>query len=117
MGNNNELGDGGLRIKANMPNSAITIGNLGRYMNGSEIMGRCFLGSGSQILGAITVQNCTLGAGDSYSDLNPDSRGGLLKGFGLARNLEIRQGQVINGQGTFEQSAVELQSFYHPKNV
>lgn len=114
IGSNNEFGDGGLRIKANMPDAIIRVGDMGRYMNGPEIMGKCTLGSGSQILGAITVQNCSLDDGESYHNPNPDLRGGLLKGFGLARNLKVKQGEVINGKGSFEQVNIERQAGYHP---
>jgi hypothetical protein len=114
IGSDNEFGDGGLRIKANMPDSFISVGNEGRYMNGPEIMGKCVLGSGTQILGAITVQHCILAEGESYRNSNPDLRGGLLKGYGLARNLEVKQGEVINGHGSFEQTRIERQAGYHP---
>lgn len=117
VGDSNEFGSGGLQIKANMPTSSIQIGNNGRYMNGAEIMGQCVLGSGSQILGAISVQNCTLEAGESYKGSQPETRAALLKGFGLARNLTVKQGEVINGQGKFEQSAIEQQAAYHPKKI
>jgi carbonic anhydrase/acetyltransferase-like protein (isoleucine patch superfamily) len=114
IGNNNEFGDGGLRLKANMVGATITIGDFGRYTNGAEIMGKCVLGSGSQILGQITVQNCNLGSGEGYKGSDPDLRGGLLKGFGLARSLDVKQGEVINGQGTFAQANIERQASYHP---
>lgn len=117
IGDGNEFGDGGVSIKANMPDSFIEIGSRGRYMNGPEIMGRCTLESGSQIIGTIRVQNCRLGAGDSYREPDPDTRAGLLKGFGVARNLTVLQGEVINGQGTFEQSGVERQVAYHPRKA
>jgi acetyltransferase-like isoleucine patch superfamily enzyme len=115
VGSFNELGDGGLRIKANEAQSVITLGDHGRYMSGALITGRCTLESGSQVLGNITVQNCTLEAGDSYKDDDPDKRAGVLKGFGVARNLLVRQGEVINGRGSFEQSQIERQVVYHPK--
>ena len=118
IGNNNEFGDGGLRLKANIAGASITIGDFGRYTNGAEIIGKCVLGSGSQILGQITVQNCTLGSGESFKGSDPDLRGGLLKGFGLARNLDVKQGEVINGQGTFAQTSIERQASYHsPKKT
>jgi hypothetical protein len=117
IGDGNEFGDGGVSIKANMIESLIAIGNNGRYMHGPEIMGNCRLDSGTQIIGPIRVQNCNLGAGDSYKEPDPETRGGLLKGFGVARNLTVHQGEVINGQGNFEQSRVEQQSTYHPKKV
>jgi NDP-sugar pyrophosphorylase family protein len=114
IGDGNEFGDGGLRLKANMTGASIVIGDGGRYTNGAEVMGKCVLGSGSQILGQIIVQSCNLGAGDGYKGSDPDLRGGLLKGFGLARNLDVKQGEVINGQGTFAQTNIERQANYHP---
>lgn len=117
IGDDNQFGDGGIRIKANLPEALIQIGSNGRYMNGAEIMGRCRLGSGSQIIGNITVQNCDLGDGDSYKDPNPETRAGLLKGFGLARNLQVRRGEVISGQGSFDQAQIEQQAAYHPKKT
>ena len=117
IGDGNELGSGGLQIKANRPDAAIEIGDQGRYMNAAEIMGRCLLGSGSQILGPITVQNCHLQAGDSYKGTQPETRAGLLKGFGLARNLTVKRGEVINGQGNFSDCPVEQQAAYHPKQA
>lgn len=115
IGNNNIFGDGGVRIKANRPDAHIVFGDLGRYMNNPEMMGQCRFGNGTQILGAITVQNCVLGAGESYTHTDPDARGGLLKGYGLARNLTVEQGAVINGRGDFQQSQIERQASYHPK--
>ena len=116
IGSRNELGDGGLRIKANTPDVLIMIADNGRYRNNAEITGRCTFGSGTQVLGAIAVLNCTLGAGDSYRDPDPEQRGGVLKGFGNARNLTVPRGQVINGLGIFSQSALESQLVYHPRN-
>lgn len=115
IGHDNEFGDGGLRLKANSPNTLIVIGDSGRYTNNAAIVGPCVLGSGSQVLGPINVQNCDLEAGDSYRGDDPDTRAGVLKGFGQARNLTVKQGEVINGRGLFEQTNVERQIVYHPK--
>jgi hypothetical protein len=115
VGDENQFGDGGVRVKTHLADSLIEIGSRGRYMSGAEISGTCHLGSGTQVLGAISVQNCRLGAGDSFKDPNPETRGGVLKGFGIARNLTVLQGQVINGQGTFEQNRIQQQIVYHPK--
>lgn len=115
IGSHNELGDGGLRIRANEPQAAITMGDDGRYSGGAAILGRNTLGSGSQVLGSITVQNCTLESGDSYKNDDPDRRAGVLKGFGIARSLVVKQGEVINGRGSFEQSQIQRQTVYHPK--
>ena len=63
IGNGSEFGTGGCTIKANMPDAALTIGDGGRYCDGASIMGRTSLGNGSQVLGNITVQGCSLAAG------------------------------------------------------
>ena len=117
IGNNNDFGPSGLTIKANFPDAVITVGDGGRYSDGASIMGRSTLGSGSQVLGNITVQSCVLGEGASFTELDPDKRGAVLKGMGLARNLTLTAGQVINGLGDFSKAPIEQQSFYHPKKV
>ncbi|MCA9888208.1 MAG: hypothetical protein KC546_07540 [Anaerolineae bacterium] len=113
IGNNNIIGDGGIRIKANIDGAHIKIEDDGRYVNNPEIMGTCHFGNGCQILGNITVQNCVLAGGGSFKSKDPDLRGALLKGYGLARNLHLEQGQVINGRGHFSDDLIELQSAYH----
>lgn len=76
IGDANQFGDGGLTIKANTPGSSITIGNGGRYLLGAQILSHStVLGKGSQILGAITVQDCILTAGADYRNPDPDLRG------------------------------------------
>lgn len=115
IGSGNRFGDGGVRIKA-LPGEQIEIGDGGRYMSGAEITGTCTLGSGTQILGVISVRNCILGAGETFEHPDPDLRGGVLKGFGQARGLRLNQGEVINGRGDFAQSAIERQTVYHPRN-
>jgi hypothetical protein len=116
IGDDNEFGDGGLRLKAILPDTSILIGSYGRYNNNAAVMSPCILGSGSQILGPINLQNCNLGAGESYKHDDPDQRAGVLKGFGQARNLKVKQGEVINGQGTFDQAKIERQLVYHPRS-
>ena len=73
------------------------------------------LGTGSQVIGPIRVQNCHLGEGDDHTAPDPDTRGGVLKGYGLARGLAVPQGHVIAGNGTFNLEEMKRQSFYHPK--
>lgn len=110
----NEFGPAGLTIKANVPEVAIAIGSHGRFCDGASIMGASSLGSGSQILGAITVQGCILAEGGSSTEPNPDKRAAVLKGFGLARGLTLSTGQVVNGHGNFSDSPIETQRSYHP---
>lgn len=115
IGNQNRFGDGGVRIKTTQPTETVTIRHQGRYLNGAQIIGNCRLGSGSQILGPITVENCTLMDGGSSAEPDPDRRAGVLKGFGRAQNITVHQGEVINGQGAFDPSQIERQVVYHPK--
>lgn len=116
IGNYNQFGDGGISLKANMPNSQITIEDNGRYVNGIQILGRTTLGSGSQIIGGIiTVQNCVLESGETYQHENPDLRAGVLKGYGLARDIVVGRGKVLNGMGAFASDDIQDQSFFHPK--
>ncbi|MCO7263680.1 hypothetical protein [Dickeya zeae] len=114
VGSENQFGEGGVTIKANRISSSIEIGCYGRYLGGASIFGTCLLESGSQVLGQITVDSCHLQHGGSWREPNPDNRAGLLKGYGVARNLTVGKGRVINGAGSFDESMLELQSSYHP---
>ena len=114
IGSENQFGEGGISIKANRAGSRIEIGDQGRYLGGASVFGVTQLQSGSQILGHITVDNCTLESGGSWHEPSSDKRGGLLKGFGIAKNLTIPVGKVINGAGSFNANLIEWQSVYHP---
>lgn len=115
IGSGNEFGPAGLTIKANMPDASIVIGNTGRYCDGASIMGKTNLGSGSQVLGNITIQSCILAGGGTHQEPDPDKRAAVLKGFGLARGITLEEGRVINGAGKFADAPVEWQHDYHPK--
>ncbi len=115
IGDGNQFGEGGFVARANRAGARIQIGNGGRYLGGAAVYGETDLGSGSQLLGMISVDGCRLGPGGSYKDLEPDKRGGLLKGIGTARNLVVGTGEVIAGNGTFSASDLKPQSFFHPK--
>ncbi|MEZ0172622.1 AraC family transcriptional regulator [Microvirga sp. TS319] len=116
IGDGNLFGEGGgLTAKANRPGARIAIGDHGRYQGGASVFGETTLGSGSQLLGAITVDTCSLAAGGSFRDPDPDCRGALLKGHGTARNLRLGAGQVIAGSGIFRMEDAKPQSFFHPK--
>ncbi len=115
IGSSNEFGSGGCTIKANLPDAQIVIGDGGRYSDGASIMGKTTLGSGSQVLGNITVQGCSLAAGGTYQTPDPDDRAAVLKGFGLARGITLDKGQVVNGAGNFANAPMEWQHDYHPK--
>lgn len=110
----NEFGPAGFTLRANTPDAHIEIGNGGRYCDGASIMGKTTLGSGSQVIGIVTVQNCTLGEGGTSKEPNPDKRGAVLKGFGRARGIDLATGEVINGNGDFTTAPIEMQRSYHP---
>jgi hypothetical protein len=114
VGSQNQFGEGGFTAKADRPGAAIEIGDHGRYVGGAAVYGAAQLGSGSQILGAIAVQDCWLAAGGSFAELDPDARGAVLKGVGRARGLTLARGEVIQGNGVFDAKDIKWQSFYHP---
>lgn len=115
IGSSNQFGEGGFTAKTNRPETCIKIANSGRYLNGAAVFGTSALGTGSQILGAITVDSCCLESGESFMDADPDRRAGLLKGFGVARNLTVPAGQVILGAGLFSISDIRSQNDFHPE--
>lgn len=115
VGSGNRFGEGGLVLDADRPGELIAIGDHGRYRYGAVIRGRASLGSGSQVLGPVIVEDCELGAGGDFTEPDPDRRGGVLKGVGPARDLRVPQGHVIAAYGPFDQAAMQPQSFFHPK--
>ena len=115
IGSRNQFGEGGFTAKANRPGASITIGDNGRYLNGASVFGQTDLGSGSQLLGQISVDSCKLAAGGTFLEPDPDRRAGLLKGSGVARNLTVPVGHVIVGAGAFSASDLQPQSKFHPK--
>jgi acetyltransferase-like isoleucine patch superfamily enzyme len=110
----NEFMIGGCTVRANVPDAFIEIGSGGRYGGGVNILANASLGSGSQIFGYVTVQNCKLDGGGTFREPEPNRRGAVLKGFGTARNIHLGVGQVINGTGDFSTAPVEEQQAYHP---
>ena len=115
IGNANEIGEGGFSARANRAGSAILIGSNGRYQGNASVFGESTLGTGTQILGQIMVNNCSLGAGADYKSSDPALRGGLLKGYGSAQNIYVPQGQVISGWGEFRADMLLSQTTFHPK--
>ncbi len=111
----NDFGYGGICIKCNINKGKMLFGGYCRIEGRINIFGNCNFGQGSQILGTISVYNCTLGEGGDYNDPDPNKRAGLIKGIGTARNLNVGMGMVINGFGDFDQSKIEPQINYHKK--
>jgi carbonic anhydrase/acetyltransferase-like protein (isoleucine patch superfamily) len=109
------LGPGGVQLKANRPGAVLEIGDDVRILNGAEVIAPGVIGSGAQVLGAITVIGCELGAGTPFTGDDPDERGAVLKGVGRAAGLRLAAGDVVNGLGDFSLAPVERQLAYHPK--
>lgn len=115
IGDQCELGPGVVQVKANQPQSDIKLGNGVRLLNGCELTGRSELGDGCQIIGPVQAQSVRLGGGlGGYAWPNPDERGALLKGTGLARDLVLKRGEVASCQPSFADVEVFRQSHFHP---
>jgi hypothetical protein len=110
-----EIGEeGGFTLKAD-PGSEITVGDGARLLGGGSLTLSNRIGRGAQILGPIRCQNCILADGGTWRDPEPDRRGGVLKGSGVARNLDVPQGHVIQAFGLFAETEMRRQSFFHPE--
>lgn len=116
VGSETEIGEeGGFTIKADHPGCVIEIGNDARLLGGGSLALGNSIGDGAQVLGPIRMQNCRLQAGGSHRDPDPDQRGGVLKGSGVARGLTVPTGMVIQAFGVFSEAPLRPQSFFHPK--
>jgi carbonic anhydrase/acetyltransferase-like protein (isoleucine patch superfamily) len=110
-----EIGEeGGFTIEADM-GEIIAIGDGACLLGGGSLNLSNRIGRGAQILGPIRCQNCALGDGGTYRDSEPDERGGVLKGSGVARHVEVPQGHVIQAFGLFAEADMRRQSYFHPK--
>jgi hypothetical protein len=115
VGSDAEIGEeGGFTIKAES-GDAIEIGNGARLLGGGSLTRSNRLGRGAQVIGPIRCQDCRLGDGGTYRDPEPDERGGVLKGSGVARRLDVPQGHVIQAFGLFADGVMRRQSYFHPK--
>jgi carbonic anhydrase/acetyltransferase-like protein (isoleucine patch superfamily) len=113
IGRDVEIGEeGGFTIKAECAD--IMIGKLARLLGGGSMTGGTVIGDGAQVLGPIRMQRCTLGTGGSYREADPDRRGGVLKGSGVARGITVPQGHVIQAFGLFDEAPIRRQSYFHP---
>jgi hypothetical protein len=115
IGAGSVIGEGGAQVKANRPDARIEIGDRTRLVGGADIMGITTIGTGCQVIGAIMAQSVRLGGGQDWTHPDPDQRGAVLKGHGLARGLHLGSGEVVNGAGDFSQAPVERQAAYHPR--
>jgi len=104
-----------ISIKSNMSTAMITVWNNGRYINQVlQVLWKTNLWDWSQIIGAITAQNCILDAGEDFQNPDPDKRWWLLKWYWVARNLQIPLGQWLEGFGSFGLEGIFFQSQNHP---
>ncbi|HEY3003588.1 MAG TPA: hypothetical protein VGJ44_14675 [Kribbellaceae bacterium] len=111
-----QLGPGGAQVKANQAGARIRLGDGVRLVNGAEVVGTSDLGDGSLVLGPVSAQSVRLGGGLGGNDWpEPDERGAVLKGSGLARGIELERGQVLNLTPSFADAPVEWQSAYHSR--
>ncbi|MFD7256424.1 hypothetical protein [Streptomyces sp. NPDC059874] len=117
IGDGCTFGPGGVQFKANRPGIELSVGDRVRVLNGAEVVGSTTLGTGSQIIGAVAAQGVHLAAGDDFQGPDPDARGAVLKGFGLARGTRLGTGDVVNGSGDFASAPVERQLAYHPRTT
>jgi len=115
IGSGNQFGEGGFSCVSNRAGSEIHIGDEGRYLHGAAVYGRTTLGNGSQVIGGIVVDSCSLEAGEAHTGNDPTTRGAVLKGVGVAKNLAIGRGQVISGFGQFTDNMAQDQINFHRK--
>jgi hypothetical protein len=110
-----EIGEeGGFTIQAGS-GDAIHIGDGARLLGGGSLSRSNRIGRGAQILGPVRCQNCRLGDGGTYRDPEPDERGGVLKGSGVARDIDVPRGHVIQAFGLFADAPVRRQIEFHPR--
>jgi len=118
IGREVEIGaEGGFTITADAPGIAITVGDGARLVGGGSLALANTIGRGAQVLGPIRMQNCRLGDGGSYREPDPDRRGGVLKGSGVARGIDVPRGHVIQAFGLFSEAPLRRQSHFHPKTT
>ncbi|WP_181701549.1 hypothetical protein [Chthonobacter albigriseus] len=115
IGEGAEIGEeGGFTIKAEAGH-AIRIGCGARLLGGGAMTFSNEIGDGAQVLGPIRMQNCSLAGGGSWREPDPDVRGAVLKGSGVARGITLERGDVIQAFGLFALEPVRRQVEFHPK--
>lgn len=112
IGDNNEIGENGLSITTVKGKTVVM--NQCRLKNNAQILDNCYIGNGAQVLGNIKMSECILENGASYKEINPNNRGGVIKGYGTALNLVVKAGEVLSGTGIMTNDMIERQEKYHP---
>ncbi|MGZ5496592.1 MAG: hypothetical protein ACXWFO_07545, partial [Candidatus Aminicenantales bacterium] len=114
VGGTVEIGEeGGFTVKAEADETT-EIGSGARLLGGGSLTSSNRIGRGAQILGPIRCRNSHLGDGGSYRDPEPDERGGVLKGSGVAHQVAVPKGHVIQAFGLFADGVMRRQSYFHP---
>lgn len=114
IGSEVELGPGGVTIRAS-GSDVLILDDLVRLTGNCELSGDCELGRGAQILGPILARSVRLDGGNGgHRWPNPDQRGAVLKGAGIAEGVSLAQGEVRSCRASFDDATTEQQSVYHP---
>lgn len=115
IGDEVELGPGGVTIRAIGSGDMTTLEDQVRVNGNCELTGSCELGRGAQILGPASARSVRLGGGrGGHRWPNPDERGAVLKGAGIADRVTLAQGEVRSCRASFNEATTERQSSYHP---
>jgi len=118
IGADGDIGqEGGFTLFAAGGDDVVAIGDSVRLNGGGSIGLKAEIGNGAQVLGPIRIQHCRLGGGGSFREPDPDKRGGVLKGAGVARNLNVPTGMVIQAFGVFAEAPLRPQTYFHPKSA
>lgn len=114
IGDEVELGPGGVTIRA-IGSDATVLEDLVRLSGNCELTGACVLGRGAQMLGSVSARSVRLAGGlGGYRWPDPDERGAVLKGAGIADGITLGRGEVRSCRASFNDATTERQSSYHP---
>jgi acetyltransferase-like isoleucine patch superfamily enzyme len=105
--------EGGFTLLAH--DADLDIGARARLAGGGSVSAGCRIGAGAQIVGRIQARAVELAGGASYADPDPDRRGGVLKGFGVAHGVRVGLGEVIQAFGDFRTAPLRRQRDFHPE--
>jgi hypothetical protein len=107
-----ELGPGGVRLLAR--GTAIQLGPRVRLLDGCSLEGPSWLGDGAQVIGAVTARRIRLASGGAHDDPDPEERGAVLEGTGLAEGIELPRGAVRSLGRSFADAPAERQRAHQP---